>query len=81
MIEILITIVALIIFIIYFNYSINLVDKISETILFDQLSLWKVISNLGLFDRITLILGMPVILPFGLVVSIINLAFNLKIRK
>ena len=81
MIETLITIAALIAFGIYFNYSINLVDEISDTMLFDQLSLWKVVSKLSSFKKVILVLGAPIIIPFGLVVSIINLAFNLKIRK
>ena len=81
MIETLITIVILITFGVYFNLSVNLVDKISDTMLFKQLSLWEVISGLSPFKKIVLVLGAPIIIPLGLILLLINLALNLGMRK
>ena len=79
--EILIIMAMLITFGVYFNLSVNLVDKISDTMLFEQLSLWEVISGLSLFKKIVLVLGAPIIIPLGLILLLINLVLNLGMRK
>ena len=81
MIENLIAIVLLIIFALYFNYSISLINFISDEMLFEELSLWKVVRKLDSIKKLMLILGLPVIVPIGLVLYVIGLMFRFKARK
>jgi|LGOV01.1.fsa_nt_gb uncharacterized membrane protein YesL len=80
MIENLIAIAVLIVFALYFNYSISLVNLISDEMLFNQLSLKRVIHKLNLFKKVMLILGLPIILPVGLVLYLISLLFRFRAR-
>ena len=81
MVENLIAIAILIVFAIYFNYSISLIRFISDAMLFDQFTLCRVISELSLFRKVMLVLGAPIVLPIGLGVLIVNLLFRLRIQK
>ena len=81
MIENLTVIAVLIAFAIYFNYSISLVKFISDAMLFDQFTLCRVVSELSLFRKTMLVLGLPIVLPVGIAVFIINLLFRLRIQK
>ena len=81
MIENLIAIVLLIIFALYFNYSISLINFISDEMLFEELSLWKVVRKLDSIKKLMLILGLPVIVPIGLVLYVIGLMFRFRARK
>ena len=81
MIENLTVVAILIVFGVYFNYSISLVSFISDKMLFDQSSLWRVICKLSLFRKVMLVLGAPIVLPIGLIILVINLIFYLRVRK
>ena len=81
MIENLIAIAVLITFGLYFNYSISLVNLISDEILFNQLTLWQVICRLSLFRKLMLILTLPIVIPIGLILFVIHLLFRLRARR
>lgn len=81
MLENIIAVAVIIVFALYFNYSISLIDFIFDKMLLDQLSLWEVISKLNLFRKIMLVLSLPIAIPFGLILLVIKLVFYLRVQK
>ena len=81
MMEHIVVVTVLVTFAIYFNYSISLVNLISDEILFNQLTLWQVICRLSLFRKLMLILTLPIVIPIGLILFVIHLLFRLRARR
>lgn len=81
MMEHIVVVAVLVTFAIYFNYSISLINLISDEILFNQLTLWQVVFRLSLFRKFMLVLSLPITIPIGLVLSVIYLMFRLRARR
>ena len=80
MIENLIAIAVILGFAVYFNYSVKSVDKINDEIMFGESTLRQAILKLGLFRKITFVFCLPVILPVGLMIYIVNLILYRNVR-
>ena len=81
MMEHIVVVAVLITFGLYFNYSISLVNLISDNILFNQLTLWQVVYKLNLFRKLMLVICSPVVIPVGLILLVIYLMFRLRVRR
>ena len=73
MIENITAITVLVTFAIYFNYSVKLVDRINDEVMFNQLTIKQAIFKLSPFKKFTLIFCLPVVLPVGFMIYVINL--------
>ena len=81
MIESITAITVLIVFAIYFNYSVKLVDKINDEVTFNQLTIKQAVFKLNPFRKLTLVLCLPVVLPVGFLVYIVNLILYHNVSK
>lgn len=67
--------------VLYIHFAASVVDRINDHMLFEGLSLKQAIHELNIYRKIMLVIGLPVVLVFGLMIYIINLIFYFKIFK
>ena len=80
MIENIIAVVVILSFAVYFNYSVKLVDKINDKVTFNNLTLRKVLSNLSSLKKVALVFCLPIVLPVGFLIYIVNLILYRNVR-
>ena len=69
------------IIILYVYHSTAVVEAISDSILFEELTLKEAIRKLSKFKKVMLVIGLPIVIVFGLVIYIINSILYFKAMK
>lgn len=80
MAENLIALAVILSFAAYFNNSVKLVDEINDRIMLDRLTLRRAILKLSLFKKAIFVFCLPVILPVGLMIYVVNLILYRNVR-